>query len=52
MMAALAAGSKAVPFGDNGRVYAELEKELASLRREPQQGGCTANAARDHGRAA
>lgn len=33
MMAALAAGTKLVPFGDNGKVYAELEKELEVVRR-------------------
>jgi hypothetical protein len=36
MLAALAAGTKLVPFGDNGRVYAELEKQLEIVRRRPE----------------
>lgn len=43
MMAALAAGTKAVPFGDNGRVYAELEKELEVLRGESHEDAPAAN---------
>jgi hypothetical protein len=52
MMAALAAGTKLVPFGDNGKVYAELEKELEVVRRRPQPDMRAANDTQDRNRAA
>ena len=52
MMAALAAGTKLVPFGDNGKVYAELGRELEVVRRKPQPGMRAANDAQDRDRAA
>lgn len=52
MLAALAAGTKLVPFGDNGRVCAELEKQLEIVRRRPQPDMRAANDVREHDRAA
>lgn len=52
MLAALAAGTRLVPFGDNGRVYAELEKELEVVRRRPAPDMRAANDPRDRDRAA
>lgn len=52
MFAALAAGTKLVPFGDNARVYAELEKQLECVRRRPQPDMRAANEPRERDRAA